>query len=136
MLTSIELQAMGAGGIGIGTHGRQHEPLTRVADLAAELGDARRLVALAARLPVEGVATLSFPFSKQDARVIDACRAAGYRLLFGGGLSLAPVQPRVAELLPRVGITAGPVQDDRGNLRAELLAAYLFRRPVAALKPG
>lgn len=136
MLTATELQDLVAGGFCIGTHGRQHEPLTRVADLPVELADARRLVSLAAQLPAEEVVTLSFPFSKQDARVIEACRAVGYKLLFGGGLSLAPVLPRVAELIPRVGITAGPVQDARGDLRAELLAAYLFRRPVSALKPG
>lgn len=136
MLTAAELQAMVGAGIGVGTHGRQHEPLTRVANLPEELRDARRLVAQSARLQEDQVTTLSFPFSKQDAAVIREAHAVGYSLLFGGGLTLAPVQPRVPQLIPRVGITAGPVQDAEGNLCAEALAAYLFRRPIAPLQPG
>jgi len=136
MVTATELQAMVGAGIGIGTHGRQHEPLTRVANLREELREARRLVAQHARLQEDRVVTLSFPFSKQDENVIREAHAAGYSLLFGGGLTLAPVVPRVPQLIPRVGITAGPVQDARGNLCAEALAAYLFRRPVAPLQPG
>lgn len=136
MLTAAELKAMAACGFGIGTHGRQHEPLTRVVDLQAELRDARRMVAECAGMPEDRVMTLSFPFSKQNAAVIDAAHAAGYGILFGGGLTLAPVLPRVPALVPRVGITAGPVQDAAGNLRPEALSAYLFRRPIAPLQPG
>jgi len=136
MLTAAELRSLAAAGVGIGTHGRQHEPLTRVANLPAELRDARRMVAQSAGMQEDRVVTLSFPFSKQDAGVVREAHAAGYVLLFGGGLTLAPVLPRVPRLVPRVGITAGPVQDAGGNLRPDMLAAYLFRRPIAVLQPG
>jgi peptidoglycan/xylan/chitin deacetylase (PgdA/CDA1 family) len=136
MLTAAELKALAQADVAVGTHGKQHEPLPDVVDLAAELRDSRRQVAQAADLPEERVASLSFPFSKQNARVVAEAQGQGYRLLFGGGLSLTPLGNGVPDLLARVGITAGPLQDRRGNLRPTRLAAYLFRRPIRALRTG
>ncbi len=136
MITTEELRLLAKGGFAVGTHGKQHEPLTRVADLHAELCGSRRQVALAAGVPEEAIVTLSFPFSKQDARVVAQARDAGYRLMFGGGLSLTPLAKGLPDLVARVGITAGPLQDSRGNLRQDLLAGYLFRRPIARLEIG
>ena len=61
-------------------------------------------------------------------------RAIG--LLFGGGLSLTPIDAAVPDLISRVGITQGEVADTAGNLHAAALAAYLFRRPHRALQPS
>ena len=47
MLSSAELVEMHRGGFAIGTHGKHHEPLPAVADLDAELRDAKTAIARA-----------------------------------------------------------------------------------------
>jgi len=133
MLSASELQQMHRQGMGIGTHGSKHEPLTRVPDIDTELLGSRAVVARAVGVQDDAITSLSFPFSKFDELVVTRARAAGYRLLFGGGLSLTPLKERVPELIARVGITAGEIVDSHGDLRVAALAAYLFRRPHRAL---
>ncbi len=135
MLSSAELVEMHRGGFSIGTHGKRHEPLPFIADLDAELRDAKTGVARALGVQEDEVDALSFPFSKYDASVVERARSAGYRLLFGGGLSLTPIDAAVPDLVSRVGITQGEVADASGNLHSAALAAYLFRRPHRALQP-
>ncbi|MEP7311023.1 MAG: polysaccharide deacetylase family protein [Pseudomonadota bacterium] len=134
MLSESELRRMQQSGIGIGTHGSKHEPLTRVPDVDRELLDSRAVVARAAGVQEDVIISLSFPFSKFDAFVITRARAAGYHLLFGGGLSLTPLKEKIPELIARVGITAGEIVDAHGDLRPTALAAYLFRRPHRTLE--
>jgi peptidoglycan/xylan/chitin deacetylase (PgdA/CDA1 family) len=136
MLTTGELQAMAAGGVAVGTHGKAHEPMTSVADVDTELRASKVLVAERLGLSPDGVSTLSFPFSKQNDGVIQRARAAGYELLFGGGLSLTPLRSGLPDLLARVGITAHEVSDSRGNLVVAQLASALFRRPHRRLEPA
>ncbi len=136
MLTTDELRAMFLAGIGVGTHGKAHEPLTAVADVDAELLGAKTVVAGALGVVPERVRTLSFPFSKQNSAVVQRARSAGYELLFGGGLSLTPLAGGLPNLIARVGVTAHEVIDEHGNLLAARLAASLFRRPHRRLEPA
>ncbi len=136
MLSSEELRALRASGFAVGTHGKQHEALTSVTDVQSELLGSKQIVARALQVPPEQIGTMSFPFSKQDAQVVQRAREAGYELLFGGGLSLTPLSGPLPDLIARVGITAREMEDARGNLRPAALAAYLFRRPHQALQPG
>lgn len=133
MLTAAELREMAGAGVAIGVHGKRHEPLTEVEDLDAELLESRRTLARLCEEKEERVASLSFPFSRHDDRVVSRTLQLGYRLLFGGGSSLTPVGANVPPLIARVGITAAGLADARGRLMPERLAAYLFRRPHAAL---
>ena len=134
MISAAELRVLPSGGVALGTHGRQHEPLPQADDLDSELVESRRVVSEAAGLPESEVATMSFPFSRQNSRVVARARELGYRLQFGGGLSLTPIADGLPDLLARVGITAGYVQDARGNLDPASLGWYLFRRPITPLQ--
>lgn len=136
MLTTEELRELAAGGFEIGTHGKTHEALTAVADVDAELHESRSIVARALGVSPKRVVCLSFPFSMQNAVVVERARVAGYDLLFGGGATVTPLARAVPDLLARVSITAQEACDQRGELRPEALAAYLFRRPHRALEPG
>lgn len=136
MLTVHELRDLRDAGFAIGTHGKTHEALTAVPDAEAELRESRAIVAAALAVSANEITGLSFPFSKHDAATIKKARDAGYRLLFGGGLTLNPMRRPLQTLLARVGITAGAIADADGNLRPEVLAAYLFRRPHGNLEPG
>jgi peptidoglycan/xylan/chitin deacetylase (PgdA/CDA1 family) len=133
MLTASELRQMVEAEVAIGVHGKRHEPLTEVADLDGELLESRRTLSRLCATNEEQVASLSFPFSRHDDRVVSRALQLGYRLLFGGGSSLTPVAAKVPALIARVGITAAGLADARGRLMPERLAAYLFRRPHAAL---
>jgi peptidoglycan/xylan/chitin deacetylase (PgdA/CDA1 family) len=134
MLTGAELKDMSSAGVGIGTHGKAHVAMTRATDVDAELNGAKQIVAAVLGVAPERVSTLSFPFSKQNDSVIQRARAAGYELLFGGGLTLTPLTNGLPDLIARVGVTAHEVTDDRGNLLAARLAAALFRRPHRSLE--
>jgi peptidoglycan/xylan/chitin deacetylase (PgdA/CDA1 family) len=136
MLTSQELRDMANDGFGVGTHGKAHEALTTVSNPDVELSESKLAVAAAMQVRPETICSLSFPFSKQNAAVIARARATGYKLLFGGGLSLTPLDPVLPDLLARVAVDAAGICDDRGNFSPSLLAAYLFRRPHRMLQPG
>jgi peptidoglycan/xylan/chitin deacetylase (PgdA/CDA1 family) len=136
MITSAELREMCASGFAVGTHGKMHEALTAVTDVDSELRDSKAIVARVLSIEPDGIRCLSFPFSKQDAGVVERARAAGYELLFGGGLTMTPLKRAFPDLIARIGITAGEVSDARGELREHALAAYLFRRPHRPLVPG
>lgn len=136
MLTSGELRELQNNGFAIGTHGKRHEPLTRVPDLDSELVDSKNQVAQMLGVDPSSIRSMSFPFSKQNASVVQRAKAAGYQLLFGGGLTLNPCRGAVPELIARVGVTAREVCDGSGNLRPYLLALDLFRRPHRQLEPA
>lgn len=135
MLTRAELRELHGGGFGVGTHGKRHEALTTVPDLESELGASRESVAHALGVPAQQVKSMSFPFSKQNRFVVERARAAGYELLFGGGLTMTPLAAGWPELIARIGVTAREVEDASGDLRRAAFAAYLFRRPLRALQP-
>jgi peptidoglycan/xylan/chitin deacetylase (PgdA/CDA1 family) len=135
MLTRDELRELRDGGFAVGAHGKRHEALTSVPDVEAELTVSRESVAHALGVSIDRVASMSFPFSQQNRFVVARARAAGYDLLFGGGLTMTPLSGEWPQLIARIGVTAREVADGNGDLRRHALAAYLFRRPHHALQP-
>lgn len=132
MLSADELANLPRHLIAVGGHGARHRPLARVRDAALDL--TRSQTALAARLGAP-VPTMSFPHGSYDRGVVDAARAAGFRLLFTSDPVLNRLddgQPPPA-VLGRIGFDPVVVTDARGRLRPELLALWLWRRPHAAL---
>ena len=136
MLTSEELRAMRRAGVGIGTHGKRHEPLTEVEDVDMELNDSRRRVTEILGCPESDIRSLSFPFSRQNTCVVDRAFLCGYDMLFGGGKSLTPVRESIPNLIARVGVTASEVCGPDGELLAYRLANELFRQRHHALDAG
>lgn len=136
MLTSQELRAMWGAGVEIGTHGKQHEPLTDVEDVDEELNGSRRRVAAVLGIDGSNITSLSFPFSRQNADVVNHAISSGYDLLFGGGRSLTPVKDAIPCLIARVGITASEICDTYGNVLPHRLANELFRQRHFLLEAG
>lgn len=130
MVDAGELAALSAGGVAIGLHGKTHAPLTRAADLDAELGGARAAVAAL----VEGgpPPTMSFPHGRFDDAIAGRARAAGYELLFTSVPALNDARGRPGWLLGRLGFESAAIADASGRFRPDRLALYLFRRQVLA----
>lgn len=132
-LSTDELKAMSGAGIAIGIHGMTHTPLTRVASVQDEILRARSCLSdLLGVLPAS-IATLSCPFGKYDASVVENARQAGCRLIFTSRPALNSAAPSPSQLLARVGFEAAYISNDRDQLIAAQLATYLFRRPIARL---
>lgn len=136
MLTLDALRRLRDGGAAIGAHGATHEPIPDAPDLEAELRAPR--TALAAALGEDGpdaVATVSFPHGRYDGASVRVARAAGYRLLFTSDPYLTPLADGrpTSDLLGRIPLPGPAVCDERGRLRPELLALWLFRRPRSAV---
>ena len=132
-LSTAELQEMSRAGIAIGIHGMTHTPLTRVASVQDEILQARRCLAGMLGELQASIDTLSCPFGKYDASVVDNARRAGSKLIFTSRPALNSAAPSPSHLLARVGFEARDIADDHDQLISARLAAYLFRRPIARL---
>jgi len=131
MVSAEQIRQLAADGVAIGAHGKTHTPLTRAADLDAELSGARHT--LAQHLPGMAPPTsLSFPHGRFDARVAEQVSKAGYELAFSSTPALNPVRPMLGSLLGRLGVSAEAVSDTRGRFSPERLALHLFRQPHRA----
>lgn len=131
MVEVADLHRLQQGGVALGLHGKTHTPMTRAADLDAELAGAR--AALAGRLGQAGAESMSFPHGLYDDAIAARARAAGYELVFTSVPVLNPARPGVGWLLGRTGFDTDTVVDRRGRFRPDLLALYLFRAPVRAV---
>lgn len=131
MVTREELRELAAGGIEIGVHGKTHTPMTRAADLDAELASARTIVGehLDGTLPP----TMSYPHGRYDEQVLERTRAAGYELAFTSNPVMNPVDDRPGWLLGRLGFEQSGIVDRQGRFRADWLALFLFRAPTRRL---
>jgi len=127
MLTHEELRKLKDGGFDIGTHGYMHEPMTGAVNLDFELSDSRRRVAQLLGVPLENIASMSFPFSKMSKTVVERATSAGYKLMFGGGKALTRVDHNFPHIIARVGITESEIVDGNGRFMPHVLAAQLFR---------
>jgi peptidoglycan/xylan/chitin deacetylase (PgdA/CDA1 family) len=80
-MTQDELRTLAAEGVGVGSHGMDHEYLTRVstAALAEVLASSRAALSAIAGHPVDAIA---YPWGRVDERVASAARMAGYRVGF------------------------------------------------------
>lgn len=128
MVTADELALLASAGVAIGAHGKTHQPLTRAADLDAELRGARS--ALAACMPTAPPpTTMSFPHGQFDAAVVAQAHAAGFDLLFSSKPVINSTRNGVAACLGRLGVETATLADAHGRFRPERLALGLFRRP-------
>jgi peptidoglycan/xylan/chitin deacetylase (PgdA/CDA1 family) len=130
--TAAELRAVAAAGMAIGGHGATHEPLAGHRDLERELAGSRR--SLRRRLGPLGddePAMMSFPHGAYDRAAVEAARAAGFRLLATSDACLNRLGDGLlrSDLVGRVGIPATAISDERGRVRDDLLARWLWRRP-------
>jgi peptidoglycan/xylan/chitin deacetylase (PgdA/CDA1 family) len=87
-----QLSEWSRAGLEIGSHGRTHRDLRRLADavLTEELRGSREL--LEERLSVD-VTAIAYPFGRSDQRVRNAAQGAGYRLGFGTRPACASLDP-------------------------------------------
>jgi peptidoglycan/xylan/chitin deacetylase (PgdA/CDA1 family) len=131
MLDAAQLRALLAAGHAIGGHGMTHRPLTRVADLAAELRAAQHTVAAHVG---ETVTTMSLPHGAWTDAVLAQCRAAGYRHLFVSNAHLNTLATGSGATRPlgRIHISERALRDGAGRVDPALLASWLFLRPVEA----
>lgn len=132
MLTTAELLNLPRNRVAIGGHGASHAPMTRLADPAADLR--RSHAELAARLGAP-VPTMSFPHGAYRRDVVDAARAAGYRVVFTSDPVLNPLPDGgpMPTLLGRVAFDPAAIVDHSGAFRPELLAFHLWRKGHHAL---
>jgi peptidoglycan/xylan/chitin deacetylase (PgdA/CDA1 family) len=132
MVSADELRVLDEGGVAIGLHGKTHSPMTRAADLDAELAGAR--AEMTARMPNRAApATMSFPHGRFDAAIAEQARRAGYELVFTSVPAVNRTDGGLGWLLGRLGFETDAVADTQGRFRPEWLALYLFRRPRRVL---
>lgn len=132
MVSAEELRVLQQGGIEVGLHGKTHTPMTSAPDLDLELSGAR--AEMAARMPYcTAPRTVSFPHGRFDAAIAQRARQAGYELVFTSVPAVNPIGGGVGWLLGRLGFENDTVADRQGRFRPDLLALYLFRRPVRML---
>jgi peptidoglycan/xylan/chitin deacetylase (PgdA/CDA1 family) len=130
MLNAEQLRQLG-NGFDFGTHGLRHEPLTQAADPQSELQQAReKLSALTHQaLPV----SMSFPHGRCNDDLMRMAKDAGYTLIFTGIECHNAMQKKSHAVFGRFNINQQILQDRNGRLLPELMALYLFRRPVKSL---
>jgi peptidoglycan/xylan/chitin deacetylase (PgdA/CDA1 family) len=127
MVTTDELRLLDGGGVAIGLHGKTHTPLTRAADVDAELAGARR--EMAARMPYRAApSTMSFPHGRYDESIAARAHGAGFELVFTSDPAINSTGKTVGWLLGRLGFESGAVADAKGRFHPEWLALYLFRK--------
>ncbi len=132
MITADQLRNLAGHFVAIGAHGKTHTPMTRAADLDAELAGARAVIAERLGGRPTPPATMSFPHGAHDPAIVARAHAAGYQLLFTSVPELPPAAGSGPGVLGRVGFTGDTISDARGRFAPELLALHLFRKPHAA----
>jgi len=128
MVTADQLRNLAGHFVAIGAHGKTHTPLTRAADLHAELSGARTILQGHVGL---APTTLSCPHGAHDPRVIAAAHRAGYPLVFTSVPELPSAAGTGPAVLGRVGFTGDTITDRDGHFAPERLALHLFRKPHA-----
>jgi peptidoglycan/xylan/chitin deacetylase (PgdA/CDA1 family) len=129
MITLEQLRELHAAGLEIGAHGLTHEPLAGKADSADEIRQSR--VQLSELLGGEPVTSMSFPHGSYDDAALAVAREE-YEVVHTIVTTLNPTDDGhlASPVLGRIGISARELADDDGRLRPELLALWLFRRPI------
>lgn len=132
MVTRAELGQLERGGIAIGLHGKTHAPMTRAADLDAELAGARNEIAphLETAKPPS---TMSFPHGRYTPAIAEQARSAGYELVFTSDPVINPLDAGPGWLLGRIGFEQSGIADRGDRFRPDKLALLLFRKPQRRL---
>jgi len=133
MMTSKQVREMASAGIAIGTHGFTHVPLTLVEQPQAELENAMRYLQSLFGADYPSARTLSFPHGRYNSAIVEMARNSGYRVQCSSDTNLNRMRAGrpVSDLLGRISIVADAITDKRGRFQPELLATWLFRRPIA-----
>lgn len=135
MLTAAQLAGLVAGGHAIGGHGMTHQPLTRVADLKAEVAAAQGAVTAYLQHPIE---SMSLPHGASSPAVLAQCREEGYRYLFNseshlnvlaGGHANAAFGP-----IGRIHISEREIKAGGAAVDPTRLANWLFLRHSAPIE--
>jgi peptidoglycan/xylan/chitin deacetylase (PgdA/CDA1 family) len=131
MLSPAQLAGLAASHV-IGGHGMTHRPLTKVPDLQQELQGAKER--LSSHLNGRPVESMSFPHGAFSEAVIAECRAAGFEYLFSSEAVLNDVAPTAEAPRPlgRIHISERAIVGRSGGFQPELLASWLFLRPLAS----
>ncbi|MEX5745716.1 oligosaccharide flippase family protein [Massilia sp. X63] len=139
MINRAQLQQLAGKPHAVGGHGKTHQPLVKVADLAEELGGAQADLAAMLGAPV---ASMSLPHGTSSPTVLAACRAAGYRYLFGSAAHLNLLVPGAAgdnkpmETVGRIHIAEQAIIGADGRTDPARLAGALFLRARTAIAIG
>jgi O-antigen/teichoic acid export membrane protein/peptidoglycan/xylan/chitin deacetylase (PgdA/CDA1 family) len=139
MLDAEQLSGLSAGGHAIGGHGMTHQPLTRVEDLEQEMREAQSAIVNYLRHgPIE---SMSLPHGASSPKVLDQCRAAGYRYLFNSESYLNAVDHRAAVggligTIGRIHIPQREITGHGGQVDPVRLATWLMLRPIKPVQQG
>ncbi|HUQ01852.1 MAG TPA: polysaccharide deacetylase family protein, partial [Kofleriaceae bacterium] len=115
MITGDQLRNLAGHFVAIGAHGKTHTPMTRAADLDAELSGARTVIAERLGGKPALPATMSFPHGAHDAAIVKRAHAAGYQLVFTSVPELPAASGSGPGVLGRVGFTDETITDARGR---------------------
>jgi hypothetical protein len=79
---------------------------------------------------------VSFPHGSYDLAAVEVARSAGYRLLATNDpcLNLLRDGLLATDIIGRIGIPAAAVVDGGGAVRGDLLARWLWRRPLQVVQ--
>jgi O-antigen/teichoic acid export membrane protein/peptidoglycan/xylan/chitin deacetylase (PgdA/CDA1 family) len=123
----------------VGGHGKTHQPLVKINALTEELGGAQAELAAMLGAPVT---SMSLPHGTSSPAVLAACRAAGYRYLFGSAAHLNTLVPgatggdRQMETVGRIHIAEQAITGKDGRTDPSRLASALFLRARAVIATG
>lgn len=137
MLTRAQLRQLYDAGIELGAHGMSHEPLAGSEGAAEEMREAR--VRLSELLGGAAVTSMSFPHGSYDDAVLEiALRTYDAVYTSDGTLNVTTDGALRNRSVARIGIPGEVLSDDGARLSPDLLALWLFRRPLGetGLRPG
>jgi peptidoglycan/xylan/chitin deacetylase (PgdA/CDA1 family) len=136
MMSREQVLQLSACGAQVGSHGLTHTSVTSSPAPWEELSGARtKLADLLGKDHAGGPELFSFPNGRYDSAALRMAAAAGYREMFTSEpcLNILPAERGGPLVLGRVNIPAGPLSDEQGKLRRELLALWLFSRPKRSI---
>jgi peptidoglycan/xylan/chitin deacetylase (PgdA/CDA1 family) len=136
MMSREQILQASISGCQIGSHGLTHTSLPISHAPWDELAGARgRLASMLEKEGDTGPVFFAFPNGRCDDATLRMAAAAGYRGLFTSEpcLNILPSDHSRPLVLGRINIPFGTLSDDRGSLRPELLAHWLFSRPARSI---
>jgi len=133
MLKAKQIRNLFRNGVAVAAHGKTHCAFPAAPDIAAELGEPRRVLQDVLGLDSEdAIFAVSFPHGAHTTEIVDRAVQEGYQLMFTTREELAPLAHRklTTPLIGRINVS-GPAFAPHGRLRPDLLAFHFFRRPHA-----
>ena len=134
MMNCAQVRELAAAGIAVGAHGLTHLPLTFVERPEAELDNAIHRLESLLGTGYPSARTMSFPHGRYSNAIVEMARKSGYcvQCTSDPHLNRTRAGRPVSDLLGRISIISDAITDETGRFHPELLATWLFRRPVGA----